>query len=123
MPLNLIQDARRASTLPALQTIETLRDIDPDFPLVACLIFLAVAGASEPPTMQELQQVTDAPQSTISRCVQMMSARSVHRAGKRQVKPGHDIVRSFEDPLDTRFKRVELTPKGKALLRRLQAIS
>lgn len=93
------------------------RDLDPEVPATTILCFLVVSQAeSEDVHMKDLQQSLGITPASASRNIAYLSKE--HRLGK----PGLDLVETYEDPADRRFKRIRLKPKGKQLKTRLRDI-
>lgn len=95
-----------------MSVLEAFRELDPDMPIQYALSFLTLArhpGLS----IRELSERLGIAQSSASRNVAALSAWHSFR------KPGHGLVEAKEDPRERRRKIVSLTPKGKALMRRL----
>nr|WP_273545330.1 MarR family winged helix-turn-helix transcriptional regulator [Sinorhizobium medicae] len=67
-------------------------------------------------TMKELIQATGLASSSVSRNVAALG--ETHRGGQ----PGHNLLRSYEDAMDRRTKRVELTAKGQRVYATLVSI-
>lgn len=78
-----------------------------DIPTQQVLTFLHIAGTDVIP-MADLAGLTGVGQSSVSRNVQLLGD------GEPR-KPGHGLVRSFEDPEYRKRKLVELTARGKHL--------
>ncbi|MDX0260538.1 winged helix DNA-binding protein [Sinorhizobium meliloti] len=98
-----------------ITVLEEFRKFDPEMQAQAIVLFLTVV--SRPGiTMKELIQATGLASSSVSRNVSAFSER--HRNGE----PGHNLLRSYEDPADRRTKRIELTPKGRRVYETLITI-
>jgi DNA-binding MarR family transcriptional regulator len=89
-------------------------EVDPEMPVNYVMTFLLIA-LNEGATLKDLQDKAGLEQSTVSRNVAALSER--HRAGK----PGYDLVEVRPFPDNFRFKCVTLKPKGRALVRKLNA--
>lgn len=96
-----------------IQLMEMLRGLDPEMPAQTALTFLMVCNEPDV-TMRDLQVKLGTISASMSRNVSALS--KTHRAGR----PGADVVEAYEDSVDRRSKRVRLTPKGKALARRIE---
>lgn len=99
------------------QAIALFRDLDPNVPASTVLCYLHIAAAPQGDIhMRELQDALGVASSSTSRNVAYLS--ETHRLGK----PGLDLVENYYDPLDGRYKRVRLKPKGRTLAVRLQQL-
>ncbi|WP_201272627.1 MarR family winged helix-turn-helix transcriptional regulator [Sinorhizobium medicae] len=91
-----------------ISIVEEFRKLDPEMQAQTILLFLLVV-ARPGITMKELAQNTELSSASISRNIAALG--ETHRGGQ----PGHNLLRAYEDPLDRRTKRVELTAKGRAV--------
>ncbi|HLZ66230.1 MAG TPA: MarR family transcriptional regulator [Aliidongia sp.] len=98
-----------------VRVLEEFRRLDPDLPIQYALSFLTIAQR-EGMSMGELAQHLGIAQSSASRNIAALS--KWHSFGKA----GHDLVEAHEDPRERRRKLVQLTPKGKRLVKILEAI-
>lgn len=97
--------------------INEFRKVSPDLPAQTMLTLLEIGKASpDGISMADLGQRTGLTQSSVSRNVSALS-----RVG-RKGKPGADLVRRDEDPLDRRNKIVALTAKGNRLITAIEGI-
>ena len=110
-----------SDTLPIrrlAQALSLFRDLDPEIPAQQVLCFLLIAAADkEDIHMRDLQSAMGIASSSTTRNVQALSEQ--HRLGK----PGLDLVETYEDSADRRYKRVRLKPKGRTLMMRLKQIA
>lgn len=91
---------------------EGLRMLSSDMPIVQISILMEIATL-EGVTQREISDRLGLPSSTTSRSVAALS--DVDRLGK----PGLDLVAMIPDIEDRRVKRLQITPRGRNLLRRL----
>jgi len=97
-----------------LRQIECLRTIEPEIQAQALSTFLVTAiNDPEPVAMVDIAAQVGIAQSSCSRNVALLGM--IHRRGR----PGHQLVESYENPLDRRNKLVKLTPKGRRLAQTL----
>lgn len=112
-------DANREHNLELLiGTLENFRKLDIEMPIQYVVTFLSIAlreKAEEGLSIKDLEQWTHLSQSATSRNVQALSKWFKPRTKVAPGVPGHDLVETFEDPMDRRKKIVRLTPKGRAL--------
>lgn len=100
---------------PFIHMVDIMQGLDPMIQAQTVLTFLYVC--EEPDiTMRDLQNKLGLASSSTSRNVAALSKH--HRLGK----DGADVVEAYEDLADRRSKRVRLTPKGKALAAKINAI-
>lgn len=94
--------------------LAVFRDLDSLCPAqtVQCYLLIASAPADDI-HMRDLQDQMGMVSSTTSRNVAYLSKH--HRLGK----PGLDLIETYSDPHDRRYKRVKLNPRGKQLKARL----
>jgi DNA-binding MarR family transcriptional regulator len=98
-----------------LKLVAAFRKVEAEMPMQMAHTFLAVA--MQPGiTMQMLGDQIGVSQSSISRNVQTLGK------WRRIGKPGYDLVKAVDDPVDTRRKIVFLTEDGDALAGKLLAI-
>jgi DNA-binding MarR family transcriptional regulator len=95
-----------------LSISERLRAIDNDMPVVAISMLLAVA-ANEGTTQRDIAATLGIPSATSSRTIAHLS--SVKRLGRE----GLNLVAWYDDPNDRRTKRLVLSPKGRAFVKKL----
>ena len=98
-------------------TTETLRTItketgQPDMTAQAIVLLLTVATQKET-TMARLSEETGLTSSSISRYVAKLSR------GMTPVDKGYDLLEASDDPWNRRIKIVRLTPRGDALMKKL----
>lgn len=108
-------DSGEVSTDQLMRALEVFRELDPDMPIQYALSFLTLArnpGLS----IRDLSERLGIAQSSASRNVAALSEWHSFR------KPGHDLIQAKEDPRERRRKIVTPTPKGEALLARLESI-
>lgn len=97
--------------------VALFRDLDPIIPASTVLCFLHIAAAPNGDIhMRELQDALGIASSSTSRNVAYLS--ETHRLGR----PGLDLVENYIDPLDGRYKRVRLKPRGRTMALRLQQL-
>lgn len=94
-------------------SLEELRKLDDVMPIQMALCFITVAQHSGL-TMKDLSDMTGLSQSSCSRNIAALSK------WHRYQKPGHDVVRSEEDPTERRRKIVFLTAKGERIIKSLK---
>ena len=99
------------------QAVQLFRDLDPELQTQTVVCFLLIAEARDDLPMRDLQTELAMPSSSVSRNVAALSKH--HRLGRA----GLDLVEAYEDLADRRFKRVRLTPKGKAFCARIQSLT
>ncbi len=88
--------------------IELFRTLDPEIQAQGLSTFLTIAMSDPVPiSMRDLAEAVGIAQSSCSRNVASLG--QIHRHGR----PGHQLVESYEDPMDRRNKLVKLTPKGR----------
>ena len=99
----------RSSQLVGLfDQIELFRTLDPEIQAQGLSTFLVIAmNDPDPISMRVLADRVGIAQSSCSRNVAALG--QIHRHGR----PGHQLVESYEDPMDRRTKLVKLTPKGR----------
>lgn len=97
-------------------SVQLFRDLDPELQSQTIVCFLLIAAAPTDIPMRDLQDTLDMPSSSTSRNVAALSKH--HRLGR----PGLDLVETYEDPEDRRFKRVRLTARGRALRSRINLL-
>lgn len=106
-----------ARTLLRLQNaLGKIQQALPEIPLQQLMLFLAIAG-DEGVTLGELCNKLDMAQSTGSRLIIGMTTRTVKKG-----RGGYDLVRTHEDPNDTRRKLIWLTPRGRSLVAEMTGI-
>lgn len=88
-----------------LSFIEEFGKLDAEMQIQQIAVFLHVMGKPDL-TLRELEQATGLSSSSVSRNVSALS--KVHRKGT----PGHDLLTTYEDPMDRRIKHVKPTPRG-----------
>lgn len=98
------------------QAVQLFRDLDPELQTQTVVCFLLIADASPDLPMRDLQTALAMSSASTSRNVAALSKH--HRLGRA----GLDLVEAYEDMADRRFKRVRLTPKGKAFRVRIQSL-
>ena len=91
-----------------LRQIELFRTLDPEIQAQGLSTFLTIAKNDPSPiSMRDLAESVGIAQSSCSRNVASLG--KIHRHGR----PGHQLVESYEDPMDRRIKLVKLTQKGR----------
>jgi len=88
------------------RAVEEFRKIDPEIQAQTILTFVLTMQSSGKLTVKDIATKLGIAQSSASRNVAALS--KIHRKGR----PGHDLIRAMENPMDRREKFVELTPKG-----------
>lgn len=95
-----------------LKIFDVFRMLDVEMPIGQVVFFLNVAKM-EGASLREIAEASDAKMTTASRYLSNLSKVDRFR------KPGMDLVKSYENPMNRRMKIIELTPKGIAVLARL----
>ncbi|TMJ24770.1 MAG: winged helix DNA-binding protein [Alphaproteobacteria bacterium] len=98
------------------QAVQLFRDLDPELPTKTVVCFVLIANADKDIPMRDLQNALDTSSSSTTRNVAHLSAHYKPKV------PGLGLVEAFEDLNDRRYKRVRLTPKGKAFRIRLDSV-
>jgi DNA-binding MarR family transcriptional regulator len=103
----------------AIALLSGLRAVDPEMTVQMAQCFLAIA-ARPGMTVKEMAEIAEVEDSTASRNAGMLG-----RYGRGQ-KEGYRVVEFHDDPNDRRVRRLELTDKGrrvlKGALRRMQEV-
>ena len=86
-----------------------------DVELQAFSTFLVVAERTDDFPMQDLQDILNLSQSSVSRNVALLSIGTV-------TNPGPRLIEAFEDPEYRRRKHVRLTARGKKLMDEIRDI-
>ena len=98
--------------------LNELRAIDKDITVSTCVAFTEIAARdSHPdahPSVQDIGQLLDLPSSTSSRTVSLLTDWTYKRV------EGPALVEAYEDRMNRTTKRLRLTDKGRALVKRLQ---
>lgn len=92
--------------------IEEFRKLDPEMPLQMAQTFLFVSTKPDD-NLASVKDVADhlgVSQASASRNVMALTDVSRHR------RDGHDLLRTFENPVNRTQKLIEVTPKGKRVL-------
>lgn len=108
------QDRRNAYLLVGV--MENFRKLDIELPIQYATSFLLIGlheDKEDGLSVQDLEGLINLSQSATSRNVQALS-----KWFKPNI-PGHDLVESFENPMDRRKKIVRLNTKGKNLFNNL----
>lgn len=108
----MAQTTTHTSVSKMKRFLEEFRKLDKEIPSQQIYVFLLVADKPNI-SMRELIAITGHSSSTVSRNVAALG--STHRTGE----PGHDLVISYDDPLDSRNKLVRMNHKGETFLNRL----
>lgn len=96
-------------------TIRILRaDVDPQMPIQAVLMFLAVPMKGETSSTALQKAVPDIGQSSASRMLHLLEGVS-----KRKVGGGYGLIEAWDDPMDRRHRLVRMTDEGRVLMERL----
>lgn len=95
-----------------LKIFDVFRMLDVEMPIGQIVFFLNVAKM-EGASLREISEASDAKMSTASRYLASLSKMDRFR------RPGLDLVTSYENPMNRRMKIIELTPKGLAVLAKL----
>ena len=107
-------DSRNRKNLKLMvDALDYLRRLDSEMPIQYAVSFLNIAlheDKEEGLAVQDLESLVGLSQSATSRNVQALS-----KWFKPKV-PGHDLVESFENPMDRRKKIVRLTQKGQHMI-------
>ena len=97
-----MQGAKKAHRI-----VNHFRVIDSDIASQTMAVFLVVAmKGGEGISMQEVKDSLGIAQSSVSRNINLLCKTSRH------MKAGHDLLMTYEDPMNRRQKLCRLTPKG-----------
>jgi DNA-binding MarR family transcriptional regulator len=102
---------RRGLMKPIL-VLEALRKVagsEENLHTGTALMFLYICAADEDETVGSLERKTGLSKSGTSRHILNLTERGDRARGR----PGLNLVETYEDALDSRVKRIRLTPKGK----------
>ncbi len=118
--LHLTRATEKNRLKKAFSVIEEFRKLDPELQLNTAIVFLVVAASDGPVSMMDLSTSLGLEQSTLSRIVSDLTEVDRFRNEKtgtkgRKRRGGFGLVKRYEDPIDRRFKLVELTAKGRAV--------
>ncbi len=101
------------------RVVEEFRKLDPEMQAQTVLAFLFVAEKQEqgtPATVREVGEYLEVTSASASRNIAALSKVSRHR------RPGHDLLFTYENPDYRVEKLIEMTDKGKALIKRLEGL-
>lgn len=107
------------SYMKAILPIELIRKIDPSDSLSASTVLMLLYVMQYPDSsIKKLEQVTELGRSAASRHILILT----ERGDRARSRPGLGLVTTYEDNIDSRVKRVKLTPKGEQLARDIAKI-
>ena len=101
------------------RVVEEFRKLDPEMQAQTMLAFMFVAEKQEsgtPTTVKEVGEYLEVTSASASRNIAALSKVSRHR------RPGHDLIFTYENPEYRVEKLIELTDKGKLLVKRLEGL-
>lgn len=90
-----------------ISVIEEFRKLEPEIQAQTILTFLLVMQDPGKLSVKDIATRLGLAQSSASRNVAALS--KFHRKGR----PGHDLVKADENPMDRREKLIHITPKGR----------
>ena len=96
----------------AIRFVSVVREVDAEMPLPQVHCLLIIADAEDGLSLTDLASRASVGLATASRYVGFLGKINRFR------EEGHQLVESFEDPMERRKKIIRLTQRGKALLKR-----
>ena len=104
--------SNRKELFKAANLIEAFRGVSPELPSQMAAAFLIICR-NEGCSVKDVGDRLGLAKSSASRNISALS--EVHRKGT----PGFNLVETYDDPMDRRVKKINLTQKGKALRNRI----
>lgn len=97
-----------------VQVVEEFRKFDNTMEANQILIFL-LAVVKPGIRLKEIEKITGLSNSAVSRNILALSKESYAASGKKEKRPGHDLIVAMSDAFDSRAKVVAPTARGRKL--------
>tara|TARA_S200002703_G_scaffold158622_2_gene169511 strand:- start:6286 stop:6636 length:351 start_codon:yes stop_codon:yes gene_type:complete len=112
--MGAISKELKNKSLLTLQIINHFRILDKEMASQTMAVYLAVAShGGEGVSMATVKDDLGIAQSSASRNINLLCKTSRH------MKPGHNLLETYEDPMERRRKLCRLSPRGKLFLEQL----
>ena len=97
----------------AIRFVSVIRRVDTEMPLQQIHCLLLIAKEEDGLSLSDLAKKAEIGVATASRYVAALGKINRHK------EEGFNLIEAFEDPMERRRKIIRLTPKGRAIVRRL----